>query len=85
MKIALAQLNYHIGNLEFNSGKIIDCIKTAEQNSVDLIVFSELCICGYSPLDMLESKVFIDKCYENLKEICTYTQKIAAIIGLPTI
>ncbi|HNQ68116.1 MAG TPA: NAD+ synthase [Bacteroidales bacterium] len=85
MKIALAQLNYHIGNLELNSKKIIDCIKTAEQSNVDLIVFSELSVCGYSPLDMLEQKDFINKCYESLNKICSFTKNTAAIVGLPTI
>jgi len=85
MKIALAQLNYHIGNLEFNRKKIIDCIKTAEQRNIDLVVFSELSVCGYSPLDMLERKDFIEKCFESLNEICTYTENVAVTIGLPTI
>ena len=46
MKIALAQLNYHVGNFEANTQKIIAAIDNAEQQGADLVVFSELCICG---------------------------------------
>jgi NAD+ synthase (glutamine-hydrolysing) len=49
MKIALAQQNYHIGNFEKNTEKIIDAIQQAKKQKADLIVFSELCICGYPP------------------------------------
>lgn len=47
MKIALAQLNYHIGNFEKNTSKIIDQIHKAKADKVDLLVFSELAVCGY--------------------------------------
>ena len=46
MRIALAQQNYHIGNFEANTQKIIEAVETARQQNVDLIVFSELSICG---------------------------------------
>lgn len=85
MKIALAQLDFHVGNLESNTTKIIDSIKTAEQNGAELVIFSELAICGYSPFDMLEQKEFVDKCIAQLDKICTHTKNIAAIVGLPTI
>ena len=62
MKITLAQLNYHIGNFDKNVEKIIASIESAKQQSADLIVFSELSVCGYPPLDLLEQKDFIQKC-----------------------
>lgn len=49
MKIFLAQQNYHIGNFEKNTQKIIEAIHLAKSQSADLVVFSELCICGYPP------------------------------------
>ena len=58
MKIALAQLNYHIGNFDFNSAKIIDAIQKASAQGCDLIVFAELSVCGYPPLDFLDYKDF---------------------------
>ena len=53
MKIALAQLNYHIGNFEYNTEKILNAITQAREQQVDLIVFSEMAVCGYPPLDFL--------------------------------
>ncbi|MDD4150437.1 MAG: NAD+ synthase [Bacteroidales bacterium] len=85
MKIALSQLNFHIGNLKYNSEKIINAINKAKSENVDLIIFSELSVCGYSPLDMLENKGFIKDCENAINEIVTHTKGIAAIIGAPTI
>src|ERR1700761_2629410 len=84
MKIALAQLNYHVGNFESNTAKIIDHIHKAKQQDADLIVFAELCVCGYPARDFLEFKEFIDLCDEAAKKIAAACKDIACIIGLPT-
>ncbi|RFZ90315.1 NAD+ synthase [Mucilaginibacter conchicola] len=84
MKIALAQLNYHIGNFESNTGKIIKTIKEAQQNGADLVVFSELCVCGYPARDFLEFEEFISLCDAAAQEIAAECKDIACIIGLPT-
>jgi len=83
MKIALAQQNYHIGNFEKNRQKIIDGIMWAKQQNADLVVFSELCICGYPPRDFLEFDDFINKCYESLDIIRQYADTIGVLIGSP--
>lgn len=83
MKIALAQLNYHIGNFEANTKKIIENIGLAKQKGADLIVFAELAICGYPPRDFLEFDEFISLCENAVKEIALYCVDIACIIGLP--
>lgn len=83
MKIALAQQNYHIGNFEENSRKIIEGIKQAKQQGADLVVFSELCVCGYAPGDFLEFKDFINKCYETIDLIKVHADSIAVLIGSP--
>ena len=57
MKIALAQQNYHIGNFEDNTRKIIEGIDWAKKQGADLVLFSELCVCGYPPRDFLELSV----------------------------
>ncbi|MNR08781.1 NAD synthetase [compost metagenome] len=62
MKIALAQLNYHIGNFESNTSKIIEAIRKAKAQQADLVVFSELAICGYPVRDFLEFSEFIKLC-----------------------
>ncbi|WDF76922.1 NAD+ synthase [Mucilaginibacter sp. AW1-7] len=85
MKIALAQLNYHIGNFESNTAKIIDHILKAKQNGADLVVFAELCVCGYPARDFLEFDEFIGLCEESAKKIAEVCIDIACIIGLPTV
>jgi NAD+ synthase (glutamine-hydrolysing) len=83
MKIALAQLNYHIGNFEANTEKIIKAIHQAKEASADLIVFAELAIGGYPAKDLLRSRVFKQHCDEALHQIATHCQDIACIIGAP--
>lgn len=83
MKIAIAQQNYHIGNFELNRNKIITAIEEARQQNVDLVVFSELSVCGYPPRDFLEFSDFIDKCYESVELISQHTFGIGVIIGAP--
>ncbi|MEI7595431.1 MAG: NAD+ synthase [Bacteroidota bacterium] len=84
MQIALAQINFHVGNFESNSEKIINSIEKAKTQQVDLIVFPELAICGYPPRDFLEFNDFIDKCFSELYKIAQHCTGIAAIIGSPS-
>lgn len=83
MKIALAQQNYHIGNFEANTEKIIAGIAAAKNLGADLVVFSELCICGYPPRDFLEFQHFIDRCNESIEKITCFADDIGVIIGAP--
>ena len=84
MKIALAQQNYHIGNFENNSRKIIEAIHWAKKQGADLVVFSEQCIPGYPARDFLEFTDFINKCYETVDIIKEYADTIGVLIGTPT-
>lgn len=83
MKIALAQQNYHIGNFEENSRKIIEGIEWARSQQADLVVFSELCICGYPPRDFLEFEDFVNKCYDTLNKIKEHADTIGVLVGSP--
>ena len=83
MKIFLAQQNYHIGNFAENTKKIIAAIVEAKKQGGDVIVFSELCVCGYPPRDFLEFDDFINKCYAAIDEIKQYADTIAVIVGAP--
>ena len=85
IRISLAQLDYHTGNFEANSRKIIDQINKAKTEGIDLVVFSELCICGYPPRDFLEFGDFIKRCEEHVNLIATHCNGIAAIVGSPTV
>ncbi|NTW32055.1 MAG: NAD+ synthase [Bacteroidetes bacterium] len=84
MKIALAQLNYHIGNFESNTNNILNCIRKAKSMQVDIVVFSELAISGYPPRDFLEFDHFVSKCLDSINIIASECIDIAAIIGSPS-
>jgi len=83
MKIALAQLNYHIGNFEHNTAKIIENITLAKADGADLVVFAELAVCGYPPRDFLEFEEFISLCEDAALKVAEHCNGIACIIGLP--
>ncbi len=83
MKIALAQLNYHIGNFEQNRIKIVEALKRAEIEKVELVVFSELSISGYPARDFLGYSGFIKNCKANLDQILPFTKKVDCILGCP--
>ena len=85
MKIILSQQNYHIGNFELNTQKIIQAINEAKEQEADLVVFSELCICGYPPRDFLEFNDFIDRCMQAIEEIKKHTMGIGVLLGSPTV
>lgn len=80
MKIALAQFNPTVGDFAGNSAKILELAHQAKQRGADLAVFSELCLCGYLPLDLLERPQFIER---NIKERDCLAKKLPlpAIIG----
>lgn len=83
MKVALAQIDTHIGNFEANTQKIINNIQIAKAQQVDLIVFPELAVCGYPPRDFLEFSDFIERCENAITNIAQHCDTIAAIIGTP--
>jgi NAD+ synthase (glutamine-hydrolysing) len=85
MKIAWAQLNFHIGNFDANAEKIITHIHEAKEQGADIIVFPELALCGYPPLDFLESNQFIADNLSYIHKIATHCNGIAAIVGAPAL
>ena len=85
MKVALAQLNYTIGDFEGNTKKIVQSIEKAKREGADLVVFSELSVTGYYPQDLLERKEFILKTDKAVWEIASKCHGIAAIVGAPRI
>lgn len=83
MKISIAQQNYHIGNFEENTRKIIAAIETAKAEGSELIIFSEMSVCGYPARDFVEFSDFIDKCYQAVDQIKAHADTIAVLIGSP--
>jgi NAD+ synthase (glutamine-hydrolysing) len=85
MKFSVAQLNYHIGNFAGNKELICNAVRQARSEGSDLIVFSELSVPGYPPLDLLDHIDFVKKCQSTVQEITRECVGIAAIIGVPTL
>lgn len=83
MKIFLAQQNYHIGNFESNTRKIIRAIREAKEKGGDLIIFSEMCVSGYPARDFVEFADFIHKCYAAVDQIREEADTIGVLIGSP--
>jgi len=85
MKIALAQLDIHVGNFEQNTQKAIAAIKHAEMEGAELVVFSEQSVCGYPSRDFLDFSHYISLCEKAVNEIASHTQNIAAVVGSPCV
>jgi NAD+ synthase (glutamine-hydrolysing) len=83
MTIRVCQLDFHIGNFEQNSAKIIAEISAAKAECAGLVVFPELAICGYPPRDFLEFEDFIDRCEASIATIAKHCIGITAIVGAP--
>lgn len=84
MKIVLAQQNYHIGNFEANTARILAAIADAKSRNADLVVFSELAICGYPPRDFLEFNDFIEQAAAALDVIRRAADTIGVLVGYPS-
>ncbi|HTZ33893.1 MAG TPA: NAD+ synthase [Methylomirabilota bacterium] len=80
MKIALAQFNPTVGDFEGNTSRILALAAEARARGADLAAFSELCICGYLPLDLLERPAFIRRNQEALKAVADQLP-LPAIVG----
>jgi len=80
MKIALAQLNPTVGDFAGNAAKIFASAQQAQERGADLVVFSELCLCGYLPLDLIERPEFLAR---NERELLSLAKKlpIPSIVG----
>ncbi len=83
MKISIAQQNYHIGNFEQNTDKILGAIEEAKKQGADLILFSEMSVCGYPARDFVEFNDFINKCYDSIERIKKAADTIGVLIGSP--
>jgi NAD+ synthase (glutamine-hydrolysing) len=83
MKIAIAQLNYTVGDVDGNASKIIESINKAKAQHADLVIFAEQSVSGTPGFDLLRKTTFLELCEEALVEIASACDGIAAIVGLP--
>ena len=83
MKIALAQLNYTIGNIDANASKIIECVERAKCEGADVVIFAEQAISGTPAFDLLRKTTFLELCEDALERIAAHCKGVSAIVGLP--
>ena len=83
MKICIAQQNYQIGNFEQNTQQMLSAIEAAKKQGADLILFSEMSVCGYPARDFVEFNDFITKCYAQVDIIKEAADTIGVLIGSP--
>lgn len=82
LRIGLAQINATVGDVSGNADKITGMVDSAKQKHVDLVVFSEMSICGYPPEDLLYKPKFLKDNASTLQDIVNKTDDITAIVGL---
>lgn len=85
MRVAIPQLNYRIGKIQENTNMMLAAVKKAKSERADLIVFSELAVCGAFPEDLLEREDFVNECRLAVEKIASACQNIAAIVGAPNL
>jgi NAD+ synthase (glutamine-hydrolysing) len=83
LRLAAAQLNATVGDLEGNAARLLDAYDRAEREGCDLVAFPELALTGYPPEDLLLRPAFVAQAVEVLEKVATRTGRCAAIIGYP--
>lgn len=84
MKIALIQMNPHIGNFAHNCAKIVEAAAQARASNCELVIFPELTVCGYPPQDLLERHSFIEDQEQALARLVKEINGIGVILGTIT-
>jgi NAD+ synthase/NAD+ synthase (glutamine-hydrolysing) len=84
VRLALGQINPTVGDFQGNSAKIIDFALRAKSAGVDLVLFPELCVCGYPPRDLVERPWFVDRNRQFAEEIARKTMGIDVVCGIVT-
>ena len=83
MKIALAQLNFTVGDIKANTEKIISAITRAKSEGADLVVFAEFAVSGTPAYGLLTKTTFLTLCEEAVEKIASQCRGIAAVVGTP--
>jgi NAD+ synthase (glutamine-hydrolysing) len=83
LKVALAQINPTVGDIDGNAAKIAARIADAREQGAALVVFPELSLSGYPPEDLLLKTSFLDAAQAELRELAAQTQGIVAVVGYP--
>lgn len=81
LRVAMAQLNFTVGDIAENKNKIISNINLAKEQGADIVVFPELALTGYPPEDLLLKQSFIDDNINAINEIASASKGITAVVG----
>ncbi len=84
MKIALAQINVHVGHFEYNVSRMLQALEEGKRLGAGLVVFPELSVCGYPPGDLLHRKDFVVRCLNAVDQLAAHCRGVAAIVGSPS-
>ena len=83
IRVAIAQLNFRLGDFESNVAAIVDAYKKSVEQDADVVVFSELAVCGYPPEDLLLKQRFVEEAGEAVEQIAAQCSETVAIVGFP--
>jgi NAD+ synthase (glutamine-hydrolysing) len=83
VRVALAQMNAVVGDLDGNRSRILDGVQEARSLGSDLIVFPELAVTGYPPEDLLLRPGFVRAARSSVEEIAAAADGIVALVGTP--
>ena len=83
IRVALAQLNFRVGDFETNVELISEAYERAVEQQADLVVYSELAVCGYPPEDLLLKQQFLDDARAAVDQIAARTSNAVAVVGFP--
>ncbi|MEC7828650.1 MAG: NAD+ synthase [Actinomycetota bacterium] len=83
IRVALAQLNFRLGDFESNVASIIEAYDQSLEREADVVVYSELAVCGYPPEDLLLKQRFLEDARAALEDIAAHTSDAVAVVGFP--
>lgn len=83
LRVAAAQLNLTVGDLDGNTTRMLEAYERAEEAGADLVAFPELAVTGYPPEDLLLRRAFVDQAQDSLAKLAARTGRTAAIVGFP--
>ncbi len=83
MRIALAQINPTVGDLEGNGRLVAGYVEQAQRAGARMVVFPELAISGYPPEDLLLKQHFLTDCAKTLADVAERCEGITAVVGVP--
>jgi len=84
MRVGIGQINSHVGAIARNRDRILACVREARDRRCDLVVFPELAVCGYSPLDSIWRPGYVAACEEAVDDVRAASDGIAVIVGSVT-